>query len=77
MIGFDKLAISIRCRNGCGRTFNNKPAESRHALHHCHLNPTKKPRRVNKMPCPKCGKVIFNVSRHLKSCRVNCRVNEL
>lgn len=66
---FSELSISIRCRHGCGKLFNSAPGESRHANHHCRLNPTKTARRVKKRVCPHCQKSVFNLKRHLEVCK--------
>ena len=67
---FGSLSLRIACRHRCGKHFNNAPCESRHALHFCKLNSQRRPMpRRKKRACPKCGKLIVNLKRHLTTCR--------
>ena len=70
MIGqFAKLSLTIPCRFGCGKKFNGKPAESRHALRHCKKNPGELVRRV----CPFCNQKRTNMWRHVRICPLKNR----
>ena len=67
---FNKLTLGVRCRF-CDKVLQTQQGESRHALYYCKYNPykLKPPKRVyKKRKCKFCGKFIFQLKRHLKTC---------
>ena len=64
---FAELSIKLKCRFGCGLQFNNKPAESQHALYYCKSNPMKRKRKKRVYAsgsCKYCQNVFVRVKRH-------------